>query len=207
MVRTKWGNANKIHSGKKSHDAKHIYIQVLFSADQAGISLKSSNWTREKGHPVNSAQRDDRWTPAGVLNHFWGHRPLWGADQSYRLSFPRKIQMRICLECQEIYLWMPTESAHNGYTEGIPEESNQKKILKTQWNARHHWPNGVEVSEMLKWFVNLLSCYVEALSSQENNAGQRIWLWKELFSIIVWTQPPANVKIDTVGKDNLWKLH
>lgn len=83
-------------------------------------------------------------------------------------------------------------------------ERNEKRILKSQWNAGHLWSNSVKSL----WNASLIYEFTILLPlGPKNNAGQRVWSWKGLFSITAQTQPPVNVKIDMVGQDNLWKLH
>lgn len=122
-------------------------FRFYFQPDPGGLSLKSRNWAGEKGHPVNFAPKDNGWTTAGVLGHFWGHGPLWEFwSKLQNLSFPRKTKTHICLEFQGIHLWTLTESAHFGHREGDSWKSqrNQKGILKSQWNPRRLWSNSVE---------------------------------------------------------------
>lgn len=88
-------------------------------------------------------------------------------------------------------------------TGGSPEKV---KEIRKEYESEMQGNTDPMVLQPLKCLADL---WIEGwvLSSQENNAGQGVWLWKTLFSITVQTQPPANVKIDTLGKDNLWKLH
>lgn len=87
VMRIKWGNVHKDHSGKNSHGSKQIYIQVLFSdwPGRAITQIQLTGLERKVFLSILSRRMTDELQQGFLaLSEVMDH--CQNFDQSYRLS-------------------------------------------------------------------------------------------------------------------------